>query len=54
MANTLKKILMSVLVVTVFSIGLAGCQKSSEEHPAGDHPTNGNSTDEHPTNDHPE
>ena len=48
------RIALAVLtIVTVIMLGLAGCSKSSHEHPNSEHPTNEHPASEHPTNEHP-
>ena len=51
--NKYKIVSVLTLIVMVVSLGLMGCQKSSEEHPSAEHPNNEHPTSEHPTDEHP-
>lgn len=65
--NIIKKLLISVAIAAMVSLGLAGCDKkskkptveqsaeskASDEHPSTEHPTKEKASDEHPSNEHP-
>ena len=50
--NRFKMVFAALTIVMVISFGLAGCQKSSHEHPTGEHPATEDSASDHPT-EHP-
>ena len=50
--NKVKKVLVSVLIVAVVSLGLTGC-KSGDEHPSSEHPSKETLSEEHPSKELP-
>ena len=60
--NIIKKLLISVAIAAMVSLGLAGCDKkskkptveqSAESKASDEHPTKEKASDEHPSNEHP-
>jgi len=60
--NIIKKLLISVAIAVMISLGLAGCDKkgkkpaveqSAESKTSDEHPTKEKASDDHPSNEHP-
>ena len=50
--NIIRKLLITVAIATMISLGLAGCDKKGKK-PAVEQPAESKASDEHPSNEHP-